>query len=75
LGADARGNLGAAVLQLVNADQLVIEDIAALPTLAGAQRTTWAPTLKRNGLAEEAASKALDKDLRLPVPTGATGTG
>jgi dienelactone hydrolase len=74
LGAEARGSLGAAILQLVNADQLLIEDIAALPNLAGAQRTTWGPTIKRNSLTDETATKALDKDLRLPVPTGATGT-
>jgi pimeloyl-ACP methyl ester carboxylesterase len=74
LDADARGSLGAAVLRLVDADQLVIEDVAALADLAGAQRTSWGPTIKRNGLAEEAASKTLDNDLRLPVPTGASGT-
>jgi hypothetical protein len=66
--------LGAAVARLVDADQLLIEDIAALSELAGAQRTTWGPTLKRNSITDEAASKALDNDLRLPVPTGATGT-
>jgi len=74
LGAGAHGNLGAAVVRLVNADQPVIEDVAALPELAGAQRTTWGPTIKRNSLVDDAASKALDSDLRLPVPTGATGT-
>ena len=74
LGAGAHGNLGAAVVRLVNADQPVIEDIAALSELASAQRTTWGPTIKRNSLVDDAASKALDSDLRLPVPTGATGT-
>jgi pimeloyl-ACP methyl ester carboxylesterase len=74
LGADAHGTLGAGVLRLVNADQLVIEDIAALPDLTDAQHATWGPTLKRDGLADEAASKALDHDLHLPVPTGTTGT-
>jgi pimeloyl-ACP methyl ester carboxylesterase len=73
LDADARGSLGAAVLRLVDADQLVIEDVAALSDLAGAQRTSWGPTTKRNGLAAQAASKTLDRDLRLPFPTGATG--
>jgi pimeloyl-ACP methyl ester carboxylesterase len=74
LGAGARGRLGATVVRLVDADQLLIEDVAALPDLAGAQRTTWGSTLKRNGLADTAATKALDSDLRLPFPTGATGT-
>jgi pimeloyl-ACP methyl ester carboxylesterase len=74
LGAGARGSMGAAVARLVDADQLVIEDVAALPELAGVQRTTWGPTLKRNGLIEVAATRALDSDLRLPFPTGATGT-
>jgi pimeloyl-ACP methyl ester carboxylesterase len=73
LDADARGSLGAAVLRLVDADQLVIEDVAALSDLAGAQRTSWGPTIKRNGLTAQAASKTLDRDLRLPFPTGATG--
>jgi pimeloyl-ACP methyl ester carboxylesterase len=74
LGAGARGNLGATVVQLVDADQLLIEDVAALPELAGAQRTTWSSALRRTGQLDEAASKTLDRDLRLPVPTGATGT-
>ncbi|MGD0981548.1 MAG: alpha/beta hydrolase [Solirubrobacteraceae bacterium] len=74
LGLGTQGRLGAAVARLVDADQLLIEDIAALSELAGAQRTTWGPTLKRNSITDEAASKALDNDLRLPVPTGATGT-
>jgi pimeloyl-ACP methyl ester carboxylesterase len=73
LGAGAGGRLGATVVRLVAADQLVIEDVAALTELAGAQRTTWGPTIKRNGLADEAASKSLDNDLHLPVPTGTTG--
>jgi pimeloyl-ACP methyl ester carboxylesterase len=74
LGVGTQGRLGAAVVRLVDADQLLIEDVAALPELAGAQRTTWGPTFKRNGLLDEAASKTLDNDLRLPFPTGATGT-
>ncbi|MGA3362090.1 MAG: alpha/beta hydrolase [Solirubrobacteraceae bacterium] len=75
LGAGARGRVAAAVVRLVDADQLVIEDVAALSELAGAQRTSWGPTIKRNGLADSAAAKVLDRDLGLPPPpTGATGT-
>jgi pimeloyl-ACP methyl ester carboxylesterase len=74
LAAGAAGKLRAAVIRFVDADRLVIEDVAALPDLAGAQRTSWGPTIKRDGAAQEAASKALDKELRLPAPTGATGT-
>jgi pimeloyl-ACP methyl ester carboxylesterase len=73
LGAAAGGRLGAAVVHLVDADQLLITDVAALPYLTSAQRTPWGPTLKRNGLTDDAANKALDSDLRLPVPTGSTG--